>query len=188
MKTITIKLISLLIAGIVLVLPPAVLSDQTDARLDELFTVLKNSSSPAELQTAENSIWEIWFDSGQQEVDQLMDEAGTAVQSGQLKYAEGLYSQVIAKVPEFSEGWNRRATVRYYQKDYDGSLEDIQRTLILEPRHFGATWGLGMILGWQRDFDGAIAAFEHLLEIKPNARDAKPRIEMLKQELAESAV
>jgi len=184
----SIKLISLLIACMVLVFPPVVLSDQTDARLNELFTILKNSSDPAALQTAENNIWEIWFDSGQQEVDLLMGEASAAVQSGELKYAEGLYSQVIEKVPEFSEGWNRRATVRYYQKDYDGSLEDIQRTLILEPRHFGATWGLGMILGRQRNFDGAIAAFERLLEIKPNARDAKPRIEMLKQELAESAV
>jgi len=188
MKMIPNMLISILIAGISIAFSPAALSDQTDARLDSLFITLKNSSNPSELQSTETSIWEIWFDSGQAEVDQLMDEAGAAVQSGKLKFAEGLYTQVIEKVPDFSEGWNRRATVRYYQKDYDGSLEDIQRTLILEPRHFGATWGLGMILGWQRDFDGAIAAFERLLEIKPNARDARPRIELLKQELAKSAV
>ena len=40
----------------------------------------------------------------------------------------------------------------------------------------------------QYDFDGAITAFERLLEIKPNAGDAKPRIEMLKEALAKSAV
>jgi hypothetical protein len=45
-----------------------------------------------------------------------------------------------------------------------------------------------MILGWQRNFDGAITAFERLLEIKPHARDARPRIELLKQELTKSAV
>ncbi|MBT8435359.1 MAG: tetratricopeptide repeat protein, partial [Gammaproteobacteria bacterium] len=92
------------------------------------------------------------------------------------------------EVPDFSEGWNRRATVRFYQRDYDGSLEDIEQTLKLEPRHFGAFWGLGMILGSKQDFERAIIAFERLLEIKPNSDDARPRIELLKQELAKQAV
>jgi len=68
------------------------------------------------------------------------------------------------------------------------SLADIESTLRLEPRHFGAIWGLGMILGKQREFQRAIEAFERLLEIKPNAQDARPRIELLKQELAKQAV
>ncbi len=173
---------------VMLVFPVITYADQTDGRLGELFSTLQNSQNPEELQSAETSIWEIWFESGEQEIDELMDEAGNAMQAGKLEYAEGLYSRVIEKAPDFSEGWNRRATVRYYRKDYEGSLEDIKRTLILEPRHFGATWGLGMILGSRRDFSGAIAAFERLLQIKPNARDAGPRIELLKQELAKSAV
>jgi tetratricopeptide (TPR) repeat protein len=188
MKMIPVKLIVQLSLGILLIFSGSVFSDQTDKRLDELFSVLQSSEDQTELQTIESSIWEIWFDSGKPEIDLLMEEAGSAVQAGKLAYAEGLYSQVIEKLPDFSEGWNRRATVRFYQNDYAGSLEDIQRTLILEPRHFGATWGLGMILGSQRDLIGAIAAFERLLEIKPGARDAKPRLEMLKQELAKSAV
>jgi len=188
MKMIPVKLIAQLSLGIVLIFSRPVFSDQTDKRLDELFSVLQSSEDQTVLQTTESSIWEIWFDSGKPEIDLLMKEAGTAVQSGKLDYAEGLYSQVIEKLPNFSEGWNRRATVRFYQKDYDGSLEDIHHTLVLEPRHFGATWGLGMILGSRRDLIGAIAAFERLLEIKPNALDARPRIELLKQELAKSAV
>ncbi len=182
------KLIYQLTLVVVLVFPAIVYADQTDTRLDSLFTTLQNSDDPEELQAAETSIWEIWFESGKEEVDTLMDEAGLAVQNGKLGYAENLYSQVIENAPKFSEGWNRRATVRYHQKDYEGSLEDIQHTLLLEPRHFGATWGLGMILGSQRNFSAAITAFERLLELKPNAREAKPRIELLKEELARSAV
>ena len=188
MKMIPVKLIVQLLLGIGLVFSHPVFSDQTDKRLDELFTALQNSEDPAELQTIESSIWKIWFDSGKPEIDFLMEQAGSAVQAGELVYAESLYSQVIDRLPGFSEGWNRRATVRFYQNDYQGSLEDIQHTLVLEPRHFGATWGLGMILGSRRDLVGAIAAFERLLEIKPNARDARFRLEMLKQELAKSAV
>lgn len=188
MKMIPVKLIVQLSLGIVLIFSQPVFSDQTDKRLDELFSTLQSSEEQTALQTIESSIWEIWFDSGMPEIDVLMAEAGTAVQNGKLAYAEGIYSQVIEKLPDFSEGWNRRATVRFYQNDYAGSLEDIQRTLILEPRHFGATWGLGMILGSRRDLIGAIAAFERLLEIKPNASDARSRLELLKHELAKSAV
>ena len=104
------------------------------------------------------------------------------------QHAIAVRCPVIEEAPEFSEGWNRRATVRFYQRDYDGSLDDIEQTLKLEPRHFGAVWGLGMILGTQHDFERAISAFERLLEIKPNAADARPRIELLKQELAKQSV
>ncbi len=188
MKFKSVKLAAQLVITIALIFPTISHSDQTDARLDALFEILQSSENPVELQETEAAIWEIWYESGQQGIDALMGEAREAVQASDLSRAEALYSEVIKMAPAFSEGWNRRATVRYYRGDYDGSLEDIHKTLVLESRHFGAIWGLGMILGWQRDFSGAITAFERLLEIKPNARDARPRIEMLKQELVKSAV
>ena len=183
-----VMLITHLLIGIVLVFPAASFADQKDTRLDVLFGILQTSDNEPELQQTEASIWKIWYESGQQEIDALMEDGRIAVQSSDLARAESLYSEVIEMAPEFSEGWNRRATVRYYQKDFEGSLDDIQQTLILEPRHFGAVWGLGMILGWKQDFSGAIIAFERLLEINPHARDARPRIEILKQKLAKSAV
>ena len=76
----------------------------------------------------------------------------------------------------------------YLAESDAGGKADIEQTLKLEPRHFGAIWGLGMILGSQRDYQRAINAFELLLEIKPNAGDARPRIELLKQELARESV
>jgi len=163
-------------------------ADQTDERLDALFQTLKTSQDPSELETVERDIWEIWFDSGQQEVDELMEKAELAMQAGQLGIAEAIYSRVVEMAPGFSEGWNRRATVRYYREDYEGSFSDIERTLYLEPRHFGATWGLGMILEYWRDYGGAIAAFERLLEIKPNSDDIRRRIDELEREQAKSAV
>jgi len=180
--------VTLLVIGILLLRPTVGFSDQTDARLDEIFITLKTSDDADLLGEAEATIWEIWFDSGQEDIDTMMEAARHTVLAGELAMAEAIYTQVIEKMPEYSEGWNRRATVRYYRKDYEGSLQDIHRTLILEPRHFGAIWGLGMILGWQRDFSGAISAFERLLEIKPNAPDARTRIELLKRELEKSAV
>jgi len=163
-------------------------ADQTDQRLDGLFQTLKTSQDATALGEAEASIWEIWYESGKEDIDTRLLEAAQLMSTGQLAAAETIYSSVIEVAPKFSEGWNRRATVRYYQRDYAGSLDDIEQTLKLEPRHFGAIWGLGMILGAQRDYQRAILAFERLLEIKPHASDARPRIELLKQELAKEAV
>ena len=188
MKFKLVRYLMQLTAAIALLLPTVGMADQSDERLDELFLTLQSSKSSVELQEAEFEIWAIWYESGREDIDRLMKEAGTAVQSGDLPQAEVLYSQVIGTLPEFSEGWNRRATVRYYRQDYEGSLDDIEVTLRLEPRHFGAMWGLGMILGLEGDFTGAITAFERLLKLKPNARDARPRIELLKKKLANSAI
>jgi len=177
-----------MVVTLALSLPVIAVGDQTDQRLEDLFQTLRSSQDSTVLLEAESSIWDIWYESGQADIDALLEEAAALVSSGQLAAAESIYSRVIATAPNFSEGWNRRATVRYYRRDYTGSLDDIQQTLKLEPRHFGAIWGLGMILGSQRDYQRAILAFERLLEIKPNASDARPRIELLKQELAKQSV
>ena len=185
------KFIALPSAVVVLLaicMPGPVLGDQTDSRLDALFATLQSSEDEAVLQETEAAIWEIWYDSGEQAVDEKMEQAAELMLSGNLPAAERIYSEVIEMLPEFSEGWNRRATVRFYQSDFAGSLDDIEETLRLEPRHFGAIWGLGMIFGQQGDYERAILAFERLLEIKPNAADARPRIEMLKQQMAGEAV
>lgn len=164
------------------------LADQTDQRLDALFHTLQSSDDNAELSEVEATIWEIWYDSGEPDIDALMREAAALASAGNLDAAEGTYARIIELAPGFSEGWNRRATMRFYQQDYAGSLEDIEQTLKLEPRHFGAIWGLGMILGMQQDYQRAILAFEKLLEIKPNSQDARPRIELLREAMAKEAV
>jgi tetratricopeptide (TPR) repeat protein len=178
----------LLIAVLVSGNPAFVGADQTDQRLDDLFQTLQTSNDASELIEVEAAIWEIWYDSGEADIDSQMMDAGALVSAGDLIAAESIYTNVIEQYPNFAEGWNRRATVRFYRRDYEGSLADIEQTLKLEPRHFGAIWGLGMIMGLQQDYQRAIIAFETLLEIKPNSQDARPRIEMLKQALAKEAV
>ena len=182
------KLVLALVLGLGCSFPLIGLADQTDQRLDGLFQTLQTSQDATVLGETEATIWEIWYESGEDDIDALMVEAAQLVRVGELADAELIYSRVIEAKPNFSEGWNRRATVRFYQNDYAGSLADIEQTLKLEPRHFGAIWGLGMILGSQRDYQPAISAFEMLLEIKPNSGDARPRIELLKQELAKESV
>ena len=167
--------------------PLSAFADQNDERLDELFATLKNDGNVMVQHETVQSIWQIWYESGHEDTNALMREGEEAVLAGQLEKAEGIFTRIVERSPEFSEGWNRRATVRYNLKDYSGSLDDIKQTLILEPRHFGAIWGKGMILGIQRDYSGAISAFKQMLKIAPYSEDAIRRIELLEKEIRKNS-
>ena len=90
---------------------------------------------------------------------------------------------LIARAPEFAEAWNRRATIHYLRGDDDESVADIRETLALEPRHFGAISGLGLIFLRRGDLEAALDAFEQVLEISPASANAKRSVERVRGEL-----
>ena len=81
-----------------------------------------------------------------------------ALHLGQPQTAIDQFTRVIEAIPQFAEGWNRRATAYFIVGDFEASLRDIQQTLALEPRHFGALSGLSMILENTLQYDKAIQA------------------------------
>ncbi len=161
---------------------------QNDPRLDGLFEKLKSTSSPAEAKIVELSIWQIWSESGDPATDSLMQLGVAAMQSRDLKGALSLFDAVTARSPDFAEGWNKRATVLYMLGAADKAAEDVARVLSLEPRHFGALAGLGLIdLQLNRD-DAAIAAFEQALKLNPNMPDAKAHLDILLKKRSKGAI
>ena len=65
------------------------------------------------------------------------------------------------------------------------ALTDIERTLELEPRHFGALSGKGQCYLRQERYQEALAAFEGALTINPWIESTTRQIQMLKALLAE---
>jgi len=86
--------------------------------------------------------------------------------------------------PDFAEAWNKRATVYFLIDDYAASIADIRQTLALEPRHFGALAGLGMIFQAMDRKNDAIQVFERALEINPQLDKVREALEELKKETA----
>lgn len=158
-------------------------ADQTDPRLPELFEFLRNTGEPALAREAELRIWRIWMSSGRDDIDGIMRQGIEAMQSGRFDDAIGHFDEIVGLAPDFAEGWNKRATAYYLNDDLSESVHDIQRTLELEPRHFGAISGMGLIFLKRRDPLGALDAFEAVLEIHPHSRGTRYRVEMLRQEL-----
>lgn len=160
-------------------------ADQTDARLAPLFEQLAASNNPHDAFVTEMTIWHIWGESGQEDVDELMALGTQAMAEQRLDEAIAIFDRIVDMLPRFAEGWNKRATAYYLRQDYVASVQDIERTLALEPRHFGAISGMGLIFLEKGDETGALEAFEAVLAIHPMSAGARRRVEELRKRILE---
>jgi tetratricopeptide (TPR) repeat protein len=127
-----------------------------------------------------------YSESGSDTADLLLRRARQAI--GVENYADALkiLDATIALLPDWAEGWNARATARYLDDDYNGSMADIAQTLKREPRHIGALMGMGMILEAREKREDALKVYERVLEIAPHWRNAQEAADKLKAALAGS--
>ena len=172
-----------ILATLVMAAPATGRADQSDERLEELFDRLRATADPLEAQIIEVQIWRIWTDSGRDDINTLVEEGSRLMAQGLLKEAIAIFDRVVTNLPEFAEGWNKRATAHYLNGDYTASMIDIERTLALEPRHFGAISGMGLIFMVRGDEANALRAFEEVLKVHPHARGAKAHVEELYKKL-----
>ena len=159
------------------------LARQDDARLRDLFDDLQNAKTTTESRLVEAKIWRIWSKDGNARVDALMELGANAMAGGDLDAALDAFNRVIALDDSFAEGFNKRATVEFMRGDYDASVADIERTLALEPRHFGALSGLGEIYLKLNKKQAALKAFEAALKINPYLKGVQEHVKDLKDEL-----
>ena len=159
-------------------------ADQNDPKLDKLFAALQTSLSNASAASLEREIWAIWTRyPDDQAINYQMDRAIKMINAGQLDDAEALFSAIISHKPAFAEAWNKRATVRFFRGDDAGSANDILQVIKLEPRHFGALSGLGMIKVREGDLQGALQAYRAAQRINPFLPNIEVIIDKLGQRL-----
>jgi len=123
---------------------------------------------PALVARAEATLWRIWCESGDPEVDRWLGRGVEAMERRDLQEAIAVFTRIIERVPGFAEGWNKRATARYVAQDYAGAVEDCVETVARNPSHFGALSGQGlchMALGQYRE---AATLFRRALEVHPH--------------------
>ena len=163
-------------------------ADQKDPRLDALFADLQKVTGTLQAQTIVEQIWLIWTTSDKPEVNQLMSAGVDAMASQDYKTALADFTKMIDIAPDFAEGWNKRATVLWLLNDYEGSIADVEKTLALEPRHFGALWGLGTIDAALEHDEEAITAFEKALAVNPHMQGVSEQIEALRKRIKDKQI
>jgi tetratricopeptide (TPR) repeat protein len=161
---------------------PTVTTTKADL-LDKLFADLKAEKSLQSAKNIEAAIWDLWMESGDPQVDKLMGDTLAAMNSQSFDLAVDFLDAIVKLKPDYAEGWNKRATVYWLLDDFDKSIADIERTLALEPRHFGALSGLGMIMTSLGEKHKALAAYRRALEVDPHLEGVKDGIARLEKEL-----
>ena len=148
-------------------------------KLDDLFARLAASKDAAETNGLIAAIDRLQLESGSNTGDFLMARAIAALGTRNLQVSRSLLDKIVVLRPDWAEAWNKRATVRYLLGDERGSMADIARVLVLEPRHFGALSGMGMILERGGFNDDALRAYRRALEIAPQLESLRTAVERL---------
>ncbi len=171
-----------------LIFAPGPAGAAQDARLDPLFEKLKAASDAREAQIYENAIWRVWLEPDDGAVNSLMRLGLDAQNRGDMFGAFAIYDAITGLKPDYAEGWNRRATVLFLLDRLEESRKDAEKTLELEPRHFGALSGLGLIAMRQNHPDKALEVLEKALAINPHMANVRGHVEQLRKKARDGAI
>ena len=182
------KTLYLLLPVILILAAAPSIAAQDDNRLPALFDALKLAPNPSAAKVIENRIWDIWLFNGNARIDHKMRDGIVAMSAGDYPTALQAFGYIVREAPEFAEGWNKRATVYYLMNDFKQSIGDIKRTLALEPHHFGAISGLGLIYLELHDGASALEAFQRVLRIHPFMAGTRAQVEILRHQFGGKAI
>jgi tetratricopeptide (TPR) repeat protein len=148
-------------------------------KLDGLFARLQ-TAGPDEAGRIETEIWIEWSKSGSPAMDLLLQRGRDAMAAGDNQTAIEHFTAIIDHSPDFAEAWNARATAYYNSGEFGPSVADIAHVLTLNPRHFGALSGFGMILEETGKTEEALEVYKAALALHPHLEgvvDAVQRLE-----------
>ena len=137
-------------------------------------------ASPEDAARLEREIRMDWEKSGSPAMDLLLKRGKDALEAGELELAIGHLSALTDHAPDFAEGWHARAMAFYQEEEFGLALHDLEVTLALNPRHFAAIYGRGVVMeSLGRDTD-AYALYTRVLSLHPHHQDALEGVERLK--------
>ncbi|MEL6505926.1 MAG: hypothetical protein AAFO61_01835 [Pseudomonadota bacterium] len=152
--------------------------------LDGLFALLGKTRDKKMGDRIAQQIWEIWRTSDSKSIDLLTRWAISAGRNKRYGKALDLLDQIVVLRPDYAEGFNQRATLHFMMRNYGKSIVDIERTLALEPRHFGALSGLASILETLERKEQALETWYRVLAVYPANEGAQKAVVRLEEELA----
>ena len=158
-------------------LPPMAKAAQDDPRLDALFVQLKAETDLERAQAIEDDIWTLWIESGDAGTNRLFNRGRDALIRGDMEIALAIGTEVTGRAPDFAEGWYMCSTILYQMGNIDYALRYAEKAVLLEPRHFPALMGIGVIHLQQGEEEEALIAFRRALEVDPHLEQAREIID-----------
>lgn len=147
--------------------------DTTAADLDRLFVQLRYSETAEEAAKTEADIFIRLTLSSSPTVNMLLENANVALSEENDAGAKAMLMDAVRLDPKFAEGMTRAASLAYQDGELEVAKGLLERALRLEPRHFGAWSGLGMVLEDLDELKGAQHAYREALYLHPFLDSAK---------------
>ncbi len=176
---------NIVLAAVLCVIP--LLASAENDRVNELLDRLAEPDL-RNWDVVEQEIYQLWSRSGSPSADYLLRRGRAAIEAEDLDEAYNHLTALVDHAPEFAEGWNARATMFFHAKRYGPAISDIQRVLALEPRHYGALTGLGIMLEEMGELEPALAAFRAAEAIHPHREDIRNSVIRIEQMLEGTAL
>jgi Flp pilus assembly protein TadD len=152
------------------------------SRAEQLFERLAAAKDEIEASSIAEQINRIWARSGSDTLDLLMSRASEAVAAKDTVLALDVLDSILALKSDWAEVYNRRATIHFQRQDFDAAMRDLRQALVLEPKHFQALAGVGMVFQRSGNDKQALTAFRAALKLNPHLKGIKQAAEKLSLE------
>lgn len=150
-----------------------------DDRAAELLDELSKAETEQAAERLEKQVRQEWEKSGSATMDLLLKRGQDALDVDDIETAMEHLTALTDHAPDFAEGWHALA-LAYYRADMYGPAADaLERTLALNPDHFGALRGLGAIFEQVDKPDLAHDAYSRVLTLRPHDSDVIEALERL---------
>ena len=133
----------------------------------------------------EEKIWSLWHQHpNNNKLTEKLKFGMELIQYGDYDYALKVLDNILKTDPGWPEAWNKRATVFFLMNKYKKSLDDIEKVLNIESRHFGALSGQARIFIELQEYEKAIISIKKALKFYPLFKSGNliPKIERLIKE------
>ena len=145
-----------------------------------------HDEDPQVCEMAADALWSIWFRAdtaeNNRELQRLMRLDVTPETADEVLAG---FTALIRKAPRFAEAYNQRGLVQFRLDEYGRSVLDCEKTLRLNPVHFGAAGGMATCFMRQRKLRAALRCYRRAYRINPNLDGVPQAIESIEKTLGD---
>jgi tetratricopeptide (TPR) repeat protein len=121
-------------------------SPDVTAELEDLFDQARAAPDFNAGRAVSDAMWEVWLRAPDAAAQAVLDRGMSARGVFDFVEAYAQFTKLTEYCPDYAEGWNQRAYISFLRQDYESALTDLNRALVLQPRHVAAQSGRGLTL------------------------------------------
>lgn len=136
---------------------------EKDALLERLAAATDYSAS----RRAADAIWVYWQTAPDAQAQEWLNEGLSRIRQADYETAKSVLGSLVEYCPTYAEGYNQLAFAQYLAREFDASAKSLRQAMALEPQHFGAIAGMGLIAHQKGNLGAAKIWIKRALKVHP---------------------